>query len=108
MNAYETLTLSRDLECIRSNIKRFSVQAYYYSMKSFHFKGLNAMLPLSEISDDWKDAYNALLRTGYNSFYAANILINVNHKARKEAEKDYAESQRMKRAFENRDEVLSF
>lgn len=111
MNAYTTLTLSRDLESIRSNIKRFSVQAYYYSLKFLHFSCLNNNAVRSQaitVSENYDDAFNGLLRTGYKSSGALNILIRVNEKARFEAEKDYSESQRMKHAFENRVEGLSF
>lgn len=110
MNAYTTLTLSRDLGSIRSNIKKFSVQAYYYSVKSFHFSSLNANVARSQaltVSENFEDAYNGLLRTGYKSANAVNILTRANDKARFEAQKDYLEAQRMKRAFENKVEGLS-
>ena len=109
MNAYATLTLSRDLEGIRYNIKKFSLQAYYYNLKSVYYVnaigGSNVRMIDFELKND---TYNGLTRSGYKSKYASRIMERVRAYAILNGSEQAKESQRMKRAFENRVEGLSF
>lgn len=109
MNAYSTLTISRDLEGIRHTIKKFSIQAYYYHSKGFYFSGIAPSIPVRDFDETiYDDAFSGLLRTGYNRLTAEKILNRINYKSFVNANKEYSEVQRMKRAFENRVEGLSF
>lgn len=109
MNAYSNLSLSRDLEGIRHSIKKFSLQAYYYNLKSVYYANAIGGSTVKMIDFELKnDTYNGLTRSGYKSKYASRIMERVRAYAILNGLEQAKEAQHMKRIFENKVEGLSF